>query len=88
MSVFSDAELAYLAKGKLGRLATIDATGMPHIVLLGWQYNPALDVIDIGPGMRGNVYVAGRTLPRFIGVAWSMAAGLAWVRQARMGGFG
>jgi hypothetical protein len=26
MSVFSDAELTYLAKGKLGRLATIDAS--------------------------------------------------------------
>ena len=48
MSVFSDAELAYLAQGKLGRLATIDATGMPHVVPLGWRYNPELDVIDIG----------------------------------------
>jgi hypothetical protein len=28
MSVFSDAGLACLAKGKLGRLATIDATGI------------------------------------------------------------
>jgi len=48
MSVFSDAELAYLAKGKLGRLATIDGAGMPHVVPLGWRYNPELDVIDIG----------------------------------------
>jgi pyridoxamine 5'-phosphate oxidase family protein len=48
MSVFSDAELTYLAKGKLGRLATIDGTGMPHVVPLGWRYNPGLDVIDIG----------------------------------------
>ena len=48
MSVFSDAELTYLAKGKLGRLATIDAAGMPHVVPLGWQYNPDLDTIDIG----------------------------------------
>jgi pyridoxamine 5'-phosphate oxidase family protein len=48
MSVFSDAELAYLAKGKLGRLATIDGAGMPHVVPLGWRYNPALDTIDIG----------------------------------------
>ena len=32
MSVFSDAELTYLAKGKLGRLATIDGDGMPHVV--------------------------------------------------------
>jgi pyridoxamine 5'-phosphate oxidase family protein len=48
MSVFSDAELAYLARGKLGRLATIDAAGMPHVVPLGWRYNPGLDAIDIG----------------------------------------
>jgi len=48
MSVFSDAELTYLAKGKLARLATIDVTGMPHVVPLGWRYNPELDVIDIG----------------------------------------
>jgi pyridoxamine 5'-phosphate oxidase family protein len=48
MSVFSDAELTYLAKGKLGRLATIDGAGMPHVVPLGWRYNPELDTIDIG----------------------------------------
>jgi pyridoxamine 5'-phosphate oxidase family protein len=48
MSVFSAAELAYLANGKLGRLATIDGTGMPHVVPLGWSYNPELDTIDIG----------------------------------------
>jgi pyridoxamine 5'-phosphate oxidase family protein len=47
MSVFSDEELTYLAKGKLGRLATIDAAGMPHVVPLGWHYNPDLDTIDI-----------------------------------------
>ena len=48
MSAFSEAELAYLAEGKLGRLATVDADGLPHVVPLGWSYNPALDVIDIG----------------------------------------
>jgi pyridoxamine 5'-phosphate oxidase family protein len=47
MSVFSDAKLVYLAKGRLGRLATIDGAGMPHVVPLGWRYNPELDVIDI-----------------------------------------
>jgi hypothetical protein len=41
MSLFSDAELTYLAKGKLGRLATIDGTGMQYVVPLGWRYNPA-----------------------------------------------
>jgi len=48
MSVFSEAELAYLAKGKLGRLATIDEAGMPHVVPLGWCYNSELGTIDIG----------------------------------------
>ena len=48
MSVFSEAELAYLAKGKLGRLGSIDSAGMPHVVPLGWRYNPTLDTIDIG----------------------------------------
>jgi pyridoxamine 5'-phosphate oxidase family protein len=48
MSVFSAAELTYLAKGELGRLPTIDAAGMPHVVSLGWRYNPELDAIDIG----------------------------------------
>jgi pyridoxamine 5'-phosphate oxidase family protein len=47
MSVFSDAELTYLAQSKLGRLATIDAAGMPHVVPLGWSYNSGLDTIDI-----------------------------------------
>jgi pyridoxamine 5'-phosphate oxidase family protein len=48
MSKFSDKELAYLAKGLLGRLATIDEEGVPHVVPLGWTYNAALDTIDIG----------------------------------------
>lgn len=48
MSAFSEAELAYLAEGKLGRLATIDAAGLPHVVPLGWSYNPELDTIDVG----------------------------------------
>lgn len=48
MSVFSEAELAYLAEGKLGRLATIDLTGLPHVVPLGWSYNPELGTIDVG----------------------------------------
>ncbi len=48
MSVFSKKELGYLASRRLGRLATIDADGLPHVVPLGWSYNPALDTIDIG----------------------------------------
>lgn len=48
MSLFSEDELTYLRAGKLGRLATIDRDGMPHLVPLGWQYNPQLDTIDVG----------------------------------------
>lgn len=49
MSVFTDDELKYLQDGsKLGRLATMDATGAPHVVPLGWTYNEKLDTIDIG----------------------------------------
>ena len=48
MSVFSDKELYYLADRRLGRLATVDPDGLPHVVPLGWSYNPALDTIDIG----------------------------------------
>lgn len=46
--MFSGAELAYPAKGKLGGLATIGSAGMTHVVPLGWHYNPGLDTIDIG----------------------------------------
>lgn len=48
MSVFSKSELDYLADRRLGRLATIGADGLPHVVPLGWSYNPALDTIDVG----------------------------------------
>lgn len=48
MSVFSDQELDYLGGRRLGRLATIGADGLPHVVPLGWSYNPALDTIDVG----------------------------------------
>lgn len=48
MSMFTPAELAYLSTGGLlGRLATIEPTGQPHVVPLGWRYNPDLDTIDI-----------------------------------------
>ena len=48
MSVFSAKELEYLADRRLGRLATVDSQGLPHVVPLGWTYNPALDTIDVG----------------------------------------
>jgi pyridoxamine 5'-phosphate oxidase family protein len=49
MSVFSEAELRYLAGGRqLGRIATVGADGTPHVVPVGWIYNAARDTIDIG----------------------------------------
>ena len=46
-SVFSAAELGYLGERRLGRLATVDAAGLPHVVPLGWAYNPATDTVDV-----------------------------------------
>lgn len=48
MASFSAAELDYLlSERRLGRLATVDATGLPHVVPVGWRYNPELGTIDI-----------------------------------------
>jgi pyridoxamine 5'-phosphate oxidase family protein len=48
LSVFTAAEIAYLVSQRLGRLATINATGAPHVVPVRFSYNAALDVIDVG----------------------------------------
>jgi pyridoxamine 5'-phosphate oxidase family protein len=48
MSAFSAAELAYLAGVRtLGRIATVGADGTPHVVPVGWSYNPETDTIDV-----------------------------------------
>jgi pyridoxamine 5'-phosphate oxidase family protein len=47
MSVFSDAEIAYLQSQRLGRIATA-ANGQPHVVPLAFRYNPETDTIDVG----------------------------------------
>jgi pyridoxamine 5'-phosphate oxidase family protein len=47
MSVFTDEELEYLKGQRLGRLAT-DSNGKPHVVPVGFRYNPEHDTIDIG----------------------------------------
>jgi pyridoxamine 5'-phosphate oxidase family protein len=33
---------------RLGRLATVDSAGNPHVVPVGFHYNPDTDTIDIG----------------------------------------
>ena len=45
---FTDAELAYLHGGRrLGRLATVDRDGRPHVVPCSWSHNVALGTIDV-----------------------------------------
>lgn len=48
MSAFTAAEIEYLDSQRLGRLATVNAAGEPHVVPVGFRYNPELDTIDIG----------------------------------------
>ncbi len=48
MSAFTDAEVAYLQGQRLGRLATVDPAGQPHVVPVAFRYNPDQDTIDIG----------------------------------------
>ena len=48
MSQSTPEEIAYLQSQPLGRLATVGANGDPHVVPVGFRYNPELDAIDIG----------------------------------------
>jgi pyridoxamine 5'-phosphate oxidase family protein len=48
MSDFTAAELAYLAaERRLGRIATVGADGIPHVVPVGLSHNEAEDTIDV-----------------------------------------
>jgi pyridoxamine 5'-phosphate oxidase family protein len=48
MSVFSEAELAYLQRVTMGRLATVGPDGRPHVVPMTFRYNAEEDAIDLG----------------------------------------
>jgi len=48
MSVFTKNELDYIGEQKLGRLATVDMDGNPHVVPVGFRHNPETDTIEIG----------------------------------------
>ena len=50
-SAFTDGELLYLTepvKSRLARLATVGKDGTPHVVPVGWRYDPEHDAIEIG----------------------------------------
>ncbi len=48
MSVFTPAEIAYLQSQRIGRIATVGPNGQPHVVPVGFHYNPEYDSLDIG----------------------------------------
>ena len=48
MSVFTPAEIEYLKSQRIGRLATVNRAGEPHVVPARFRYNPELDTIEIG----------------------------------------
>jgi pyridoxamine 5'-phosphate oxidase family protein len=45
--VFTENELAFLGAQRLCRLATVSASGAPHVVPVGFDYNADLGTIDI-----------------------------------------
>ena len=47
MSLFTEAEIVYLQKQRLGRLATVTRTGNPHVVPVNFLFNPEFESIDI-----------------------------------------
>lgn len=47
MSIFSPAEIEYLQSARIGRVATVNAKGEPHVVPGRFKYNPDADAIDL-----------------------------------------
>ena len=47
MSNFTQAEIDYIQSQQLGRLATVNEAGEPHVAPVGFTYNAELDTIDI-----------------------------------------
>ena len=47
MSGFTRGEVEYMRDSWLGRLATVSGSGRPHVVPVGFRYNPELGVVDV-----------------------------------------
>jgi len=45
---FTDAERSYLSQQRLGRLATVDAAGQPHVVPVGVRFDAGDGTLAIG----------------------------------------
>jgi len=48
MSAFTEAEIEFVNSQRLGRLATVGADGMPHVVPVAVFYDPDADALVIG----------------------------------------
>lgn len=48
MSAFTEAEITYLRGQRLGRLASVGASGSPHVVPVGFRLSPDDEAIEIG----------------------------------------
>lgn len=59
MSIFTDAEVEYLTKGLLGRLATVGPDRRPHVTPLGVFLDPQDHTLVIG-GHTGSEFVSSK----------------------------
>jgi len=48
MSAFTEKEITYLLSQKLGRMATVGQAGKPHVVPVGFRFDPDAGVFEIG----------------------------------------
>jgi len=48
MSIFTTNELQYFTEQRIGRLATVDEQGGPHVVPVGFHYSAESDTVEIG----------------------------------------
>ena len=48
MNAFTDKEVAYLGEQRIGRLATVDGKGRPHVVPTGFNLDADKGVLEIG----------------------------------------
>src|SRR5256885_7257638 len=80
MSVFTPAEVAYLKSQRLGRIATVGPTGQPHVVPVGFRYNPEHDTIDIGGHdlSKREKFADGRAHPKGAFVVDDLAPASPW----------
>ena len=48
MSAFTEKEIEYLKTQRLGRMATVSPAGKPHVVPVGFRFDPVAGVFEIG----------------------------------------